>query len=89
MGFFSAFRTPKAYTGVVVKKAPHTSTDSDGDRETSYDVTIKIDSEDGVARERTVNVTPEIYNKVEIGNEVIKSANRYPVIQLGTHRKTS
>ena len=90
MGLFGRFSTPKAYTGVVIAKRDHTSTDSEGYDERTWTVTVKIDSNDGLPRERTLNVPRDLYDKVEVGNDVIKSPdNKHPVIQLGTHRASS
>ncbi len=84
MGFFSKFSTPKVYTGVVIKKDTHTFTDSEDDKVTRFKVTFKFDTGDGVERERTENVSQAIYDKVEIGNKVTKTAeDKQPVIHLG------
>ncbi len=85
MGFFDAFKTPRDYTGVVIKKEPHTITDEEGDSVTRFVVTFKIESGDSAGHERSENVPRDIYDKVEVGNRVTKTVNdKQPIIHLGS-----
>ena len=90
-GEFEQLACAESATGLALSsKRRFTSVDSEGDKTTSYTATVKLDSDDGVTRERMINLTPELYRKVEAGNEVVKTAdNKHPLFQLGTSRTTS
>ncbi len=92
MGFkrwLASTKTPKAFTGVVVSKKVTQHTDREGDSTTRYAVSYSIDTTDGIPRERTITFDKATYDQVEVGNEIIKTVDSKPTVQLGTKRVLS
>ena len=81
MGIFDAFKGNKSWTGVVVDKKIRKITDNEGDEVARYGVIVEVDGD--TPRQRTIDVNRDVFDKVEVGNRVVKEPNKIPKIHLG------